>query len=230
MAELLINGTGCLNHVVKGFGQLLSLSMRRPLRVAGWILMAAAVYGINRYFSNLPSPIMVKRADIPEPRNVADLRGILKVTATEPCDFPAVASSGSAVLTGPDGDFVMQASPQWKALPVARERGLFPDNPRVTYGDAAGNWITIARVATGATGRTYHVDSAFNPLPSESCEMISGTSGTIWSFSYDASSGFGGIGEAVTNQGGRYTFNVTTSSATGRDSLAALISAAVLAQ
>lgn len=203
--------------------------MRRALIIVGWVVLAGGVFAGNRYISNLPSPLRAKRAEIPEPRTIAELRDILKVTTAKPCDLPAVAApSGSTVLAGPDEGFATRVPSQWRRTASSGQGKSFPDDPQVSYAGPAGNWITITRLATGAAGPMYHADSAFNPLPSETCELNSGTSGTIWSFTHDATSGFRAIGEAVTPPGKRYRFNVTAPSAPARDSLAALISAAVL--
>ena len=219
--RILATGKQAIVHLIE--------ATRKPNYVVGLIIVLIAAAETALIVREPAAKVQFKRANIPEPNNIAGLRSINHLGVGQQCPVPAVESAAEwRILTGPDAFSILMPRP-WQRTALDTTTLDFHD-PTATFSDRRDNYLRVSRVATGAAGRSWIA----NETPTADCEVSDGTAGSIWlfytlrldknDFRYKA------FGDAVTSGGRRYKLDVSTWSRTNRDSLVAIASKAILKQ
>ena len=205
---------------------------RRPNYLAGLavVILATIVTALVVYE---PAPA-VKRAGIPEPHTISQLRAIDKVSQFPPCNLPFVEPKPDwRTFSGPDGIFTIAMPRPWMRMSMDTTSSLFHD-PEAEFTDRRDNYLDVDRIAHGATGRSYIQDRGGIVKPDFECEVASGNAGVIWSFYTrpvdENDIRYRGLADGVTPTGQRYHLAVVAWTKTRRDSVAAIVTQAILNQ
>jgi hypothetical protein len=205
--------------------------------------MRRAAFLIPGFSAVLPSAqltaqILFKPDETPEPHSIDELRKVSNLTRLDLCSFPAVTAADKPTTLRPlAGDLELQLPGDWAQQPSDTVKTVVHE-PELIYQSATEAKVSIARVPSGVS-RSYMADPAtLKPLPANDCEVISGSSGVIWTLyppemrpgGGDVRPRFVAFGDAVTSHGQRYRFRIGSWSAEELDSLAAHISSAVTRQ
>jgi len=208
--------------------------MKTFLTVLVEVLLVVGLYFLVK---DWPSGVKVERKKTPEVHDIARLREVVRVKKLPQCVLPEPKPGIPPVIAaGPNFNLAIELRPGWRRTEMDTASELFHD-PNATFADGQENRIGIARIADGGVGRSFVADSLANPLPADECEVSYGKAGSIWAFYPPKSELAGsqrvrylGYAEAMTSRGERFKFVVASWSVDQRDSLASIVSKAVLNQ
>ena len=205
------------------------------------ITVGVAIYGLIYWALPNNEPIF-RRANVPEPATLAELRGIhrsqpkpegtpARETEGVRCELPDVRPiRPMSVVIDPTATLEITLPGDWRRIGFDDATDSFR-MPHSRYENAATDWrFTVYRVATGATGPTYAASTPGVRLPTEDCETSNGKAGVIWAFHVGERNGaprYAGDGDAVSSLGRRYKFSISAPTRAARDSLAAFLSLAI---
>jgi len=210
--------------------------MQKLLRIAGFVLVFVLLGWFVDYASR--PRLLLKGGELPEPHTIAALRATDKVAQLQSCSLPPVAAGADWVdARGPDAGFAMRLPRDWQLVNIDTVSAPPMHDPVATYRAGDGGRVDIKRVANGNVGATFFADSIAPLKPASECEATNDSAGSIWRFHALANRRGGshdvryvGLGDAVTPGGRRYKFDVSSWTASGRDSLASIVASAVLRQ
>lgn len=181
--------------------------------------------------------VMARPLQTPEPQDIAALRATDKIAPLPQCVLPEVtATADRIVAAGPEFSLTVPLGTGWRRTAMDTDSSGF-NQPSATFENGLEQRIRIRRVANGSSGRSFLADANTDPLPADECEVTTDTAGSIWSFypgtqSADAKQRFRfiGLADVVTSRHQRLHITVAAWSKAERDSLAAIMSTAVLEQ
>ena len=176
----------------------------------------------------------IRRAQIPEPHTIQELRSINKLAPMKRCSLPEVTPSQAwRPMPATDGAFRLSLPVPWRFHSMDTVTTLF-DDPQVSFMDQRDSHIMVQRMAYGNSSRAYLRDSTGVIAPERECEVSNESGGTIWSFyALPRDRGeirYKALADAVTSSGRHYHISISAWAASNRDSLAAILADAVIHQ
>ena len=197
------------------------------------ILLAAVITAL---IVGRPTPATgtVRRANVPEPHTISELRAVDKVSQFQSCNLPVIDPKPEwRTFSGPDGLFTIAMPRPWMRMSMDTTSSLFHD-PEAEFTDRRDNYLDVDRLAHGTSGRSFMQDKTRVIEPDLECEVTSGNGGVIWSFYTrpvdENDIRYRGLADAVTPGGRRYKLSVVAWTRGGRDSVASIATRAILNQ
>jgi hypothetical protein len=179
--------------------------------------------------------VKVRLAETPEPKNIQELKRGAKVTNLTPCQLPTVsAASDSVQIVAPDEFFEITLPGGWSLIKIDSLDAMLPDL-RATLRNSKNDYIIVIRRAREAIGLPYMMNAEATAVitPASQCEVTDQKAGSLLSFygpSPNASRTirYRALGEGVTPQGKRYGIELVAGTAADLDTIAALVTRAIL--
>ena len=203
-----------------------------------WVVVVAEAVLVWFLIGHRKPAVIFRERATPEPRSIARVRELDHFNNLESCDFetPHVAGESTS-LKAISGGFAVSLPGRWQVTNMDTAKAPF-HRPVITYTSERNARVSIAHNASSG-GRSFMADpKTTEPLPARYCESVVDSAGIIWS-SYPPDVRIPGplgrgrsiaFGDGVTSKGRRYRIDIGSWSEGERDSLAAIISAAVVSR
>lgn len=207
-------------------------------KVLGLIAVAGLVL-LWFLFGQVSKPrIIVKERVTPEPHSIAKVRELDHFKTLASCNFASHRIAGdSTLLKALTGELVVSLPGRWTVTTKDTIKVPFR-TPQIIYTSERESLVSIAHDPS-SSGLSFEADPVTEqPRPARNCESVMDSSGTIWSlYPPDTRTPgpvrrprFTALGDAVTAKGRRYKLRIGSWSESERDSLAAIISSAVVSR
>lgn len=182
----------------------------------------------------IPATGTVRRANVPEPHTISELRAAVKVSQFQSCDLPVIESKPDwRTFSGPDGLFTIAMPRPWMRMSMDTTSSPFHD-PEAEFTDRRDNYLDVDRIAHGTPGQSFMQETTRVIEPDIECEVTRGNGGVIWSFYThpvdENDIRYRGLADAVTPSGRRYKLSVVAWTSGGRDSIASIATQAIVNQ